>query len=83
MSKRIDIKKPSPSVMVIWPADLGKLPGFQNLHESTLRRYTQYIRDFAEKKKPRPLTVADLADWLGAKPEEVIPIIFPQYEKIA
>lgn len=67
----------SPAVMIIYPTDLAKVPGWEKLSERTQYHYANLILDFAGKKRPRPLTVGDVAQWLNCDGNSLIPVFFP------
>ncbi len=57
--------------LILAPKDLYRIPDFSDLSRSALYRRVGKIRDFAGKKRKQPITVIDVADWLGVEPEYI------------
>jgi len=57
---------------------LANIPDYSQLSKTTLRRRMNEIRDFANKEKRQPVTVFDLAKFLGIEASQVKKMLYPE-----
>ncbi|MEO0471398.1 MAG: hypothetical protein AAF206_17340 [Bacteroidota bacterium] len=63
------------STKLLSAKELAYWPDWSKVHERTLYRYAKKIRLHAGKEKRQPITVVDLADYLGLPFDDVVKTI--------
>lgn len=64
-------------IRFVYPKILAQIPDYSTLGERSLQRRLAEIRDFASKSPRQPVTVSDVAEFLGSDVQEIADLLFP------